>query len=331
MKNMNQFDAATLKLTAWYLAILMTVSIAFSAVIFQITASELDRPFPPESQQTRFLSQADIIREIREARAAESKRNVLFNLAVMNVVTLAVGAGASYLFARRTLRPIERAMEAQTQFVSDASHELRTPLAVMRTENEIAMREKKPSLKLLKDTVHSNLEEIERLQLLTDRLLALSSEQELPLGRFSAGEVVHEAVLRHEFAAKQKDITLHVDSADVHAKGHRESVSDIISILIDNAIKYSPAQTTVSVAVREQNSRIAVTVTDEGSGIEPEDISHIFDRFYRADQSRSKQHVEGHGLGLALAKRLSDLNRAHVSASNHEPHGAVFTLELEKA
>lgn len=328
---MNQFDAATFKLTAWYLAILMTVSIAFSAVIYQITASELDRPFPPESQRTRILSQADIIQEIREARAIESKRNVLFNLAIMNVVTLTVGAGASYLFARRTLRPIEKAMEAQTQFVSDASHELRTPLAVMRTENEVALRDKKPSLKSLQDTVHSNLEEIERLQLLTDRLLALSSEQELPLAAFSAGEIVHEAVLRHEHAAKQKGIHLQVEAADVHAVGHPETVSDIVSILIDNAIKYSPAKTEVTVMVQEQNNRVVITVSDQGTGIEPAELIHVFDRFYRADQSRSKQHVEGHGLGLALAKRLSDLNRAHIMAANHEPHGAVFTLDLEKA
>lgn len=325
---MNQFHAATLKLTAWYLAILMAVSLAFSVVIYQIAAREFDRPFPPESQ-TRFLTQADIIREIREARADESKRTVLINLTILNLITLTLGAGASYFFARHTLEPIEEAMEAQSRFVSDASHELRTPLAVMRTENEIALRGSKPTVTALKDTLSSNLEEIGRLQLLTDRLLALSSEQELPLAPFSIGEAVHEAVLRHELAAKQKDITLAVEAADVSARGNSETVCDIVSILIDNAIKYSPAKTTVSVSAGEQNGRIVVSVADEGDGIADEDLPRVFDRFYRADQSRTKQNVEGHGLGLALAKRLSDINNARVSAQNREPHGAVFTLELE--
>lgn len=331
MRNMNQFDAATLKLTAWYLAILMAVSLAFSVIIYQIIAREFDRPLPPESQQSRFFTQADIIREARVARAVESKRNVLINLTIMNVVTLTFGAGASYLFARRTLRPIEHAMDAQAQFVSDASHELRTPLAVMRTENEIVLRGRKVSVDALKDVVTSNLEEIERLQLLTDRLLALSSEQELPLTAFSIGEAVHEAVLRHEIAAKQKKIKLNVEAVDVSTSGHMETVCDIVSILIDNAIKYSPARSTVTVTAAEQGNRIVVSVADEGDGIASEDVSRIFDRFYRADQSRSKQHVEGHGLGLALAKRLSDLNRAQLRVANREPHGAVFTLELEKA
>lgn len=329
MKRMNQFDAATLKLTGWYLAILMTVSLAFSVVIYQIAAREFDRPLPPESQ-TRFLTQADIIRAAREARAVESKRAVLINLTIMNVITLTIGAGASYLFARRTLRPIERAMEAQAQFVSDASHELRTPLAVMRAENEIVLRDKKPSVKVLRDTMESNLEEIERLRLLTDRLLALSSEQSLPLAGFSAGEAVHEAVLRYESAAKQKRITLDVQADDVQARGHQETVCDIVSILIDNAIKYSPEKTTITISAHEHNGRIAVSVADEGDGIASEDISRIFDRFYRADSSRSKTRVEGHGLGLALAARLAGLNRAQLRAANREPHGAIFTLDLEK-
>ena len=330
MRTMNQFRAATLKLTAWYLAILMTVSIAFSAVIYQIAAREFDRPLPPEAQ-TRFLTQADVFRQFREARAVESKRTVLVNLAIMNFVTLTIGAGASYLFARRTLKPIEEAMEAQAQFVSDASHELRTPLAVMRTENEIALRDKKPTVKILKDTMVSNLEEVERLQLLTDRLLALSTKQELQLDSFSIGESVHEAVLRHETSAKQKQIALEVAADDVQARGNSDTVCDIVSILLDNAIKYSPPKTTVTISAHEQNNRIVVSVADQGDGIAPEDVPHIFDRFYRADASRSKQHVEGHGLGLALAKRLSDLNRGQLSVAQQDGGGSIFTLELEKA
>ena len=326
---MSQFHTATLKLTGWYLAILMLVSLSFSTVIYQITASELDRPLPPGSQVSTYLSAR--IDEFREARANESKAIMLGNLVILNFITLGLGAGASYFFARRTLQPIENAMEAQARFTSDASHELRTPLAVMRTENEVALRTKSPSVKALKDTLASNLEEVERLQLLTDRLLALSSEQSLELEPFTVSDAVTEAIARHTLAAEQKHIAVKYPAKKLRAIGNIDTVCDIVSILVDNAIKYSPDKTTVNIGTKLQGNHVLLTVADEGDGIDTQDIDHIFDRFYRADQSRSKQHVEGHGLGLALAKRLSDLNDAALSVANRKPRGAVFTLQLPKA
>lgn len=330
MKRMGPFHVATLKLTAWYLAILMAVSVSFSVVIYSISAHELDRPFPINSPNRTFIDD-DVVRLIRESRANEGKRSLVANLVILNVATLALGAGASFFFARRTLRPIEEAMEAQSRFVSDASHELRTPLAVMKTENEIALREKKPTTAALKDSLKSNLEEVDRLQLLTDRLLALSSRQPVTLEAFDTGEVVREAVLRHEAAAKLKKITLAQSGDDLKAIGDVDTVCDIVSILIDNAIKYSPVKTTVTIAAHEQNNKVLLSVSDEGDGVSDEDKTKIFERFYRADESRSKANVEGHGLGLALATRLAESNNARLTVADHQPHGAVFTLELPKA
>lgn len=327
---MGPFHVATLKLTAWYLAILMAVSVSFSVVIYSISAHELDRPFPINSPNRTFIDD-NMIRAIRESRADEGKRSLIANLVILNVATLALGAGASFFFARRTLRPIEEAMEAQSRFVSDASHELRTPLAVMKTENEIALREKKPTTAALKDSLKSNLEEVDRLQLLTDRLLALSSQQPVTLEAFDTQYVVHEAVHRHEAAAKQKKITLVSSGDDLKAIGDIDTVCDIISILVDNAIKYSPDATTVTIAAYEQNHKVMLSVSDEGDGVSDENKTKIFERFYRADESRSKANVEGHGLGLALAARLSELNNARLTVTDNQPHGAVFTLELAKA
>lgn len=328
---MNQFHTATLKLTGWYFAILMAVCITFSAVIYQIASHEFDRPLPVDSQQRiQLLNSIDVFSEIREQRAEESKQNLFGNLIVLNTITLMIGACASYLFARRTLAPIEQAMEAQARFTSDASHELRTPLAVMLTESEIALRDKKPTLKSLSAVLKSNLEEVERLQKLTDRLLALSSNQPLNIEEFSLGEAAHSAALRHATAAKQRNITLDVAVNDFTAIGDSQSISDIIAILIDNAVKYSPSDTTVMVSSVERGNYLELSVADEGSGIPDADIAHIFDRFYRADQSRTKTTVEGHGLGLALAKRLSQLNHADISVSHRKPNGTIFTLRLNK-
>lgn len=329
---MNHFHSATLKLTGWYLGILMTVCLLFSGIIYGITAGELDRPLPPNNQ-LRMLgdSSQDVFRQIREERATEAKRNVLTNLVALNILTLTIGASLSYLFAKRTLRPIEEVMEAQASFTSDASHELRTPLAVMRTETEIALRDKKPSVTSLKSVLESSLEEVERLQSLTDRLLALSNTGKLELSEFAVGETVHAAALHFASAAKQKNIKLTIRAKDLPAFGNAETVGDIIAILIDNAIKYSPEHTTVSVTSKQQGGNTLITVADQGIGIPDNAMDHIFDRFYRADQSRSKQHVEGHGLGLALAKRLAEQNGATLSASSRKPRGTIFTLQLAKS
>lgn len=327
----NHFHSATLKLTGWYIAILMGVCLLFSAIIYGITAGEFDRPLPPSSQlRTVGDSSADIFRKIREDRATEAKHTVLINLIVLNIATLTFGAVASYIFARRTLQPIEAAMDAQAQFTSDASHELRTPLAAMQAEAEIALRDKKPSLSSFRHVINSSLEEIQRLQLLTDRLLTLSTTQPVELTEFNIGETIHAAGLRFATAAKHKNITLRIKANDLPVYGNADTIGDILSILIDNAIKYSPPKTIVTVTAKHQANYTLITVTDQGAGIDSESLPHIFDRFYRADQSRSKQHVEGHGLGLALAKRLAELNRATLSTKNNKTVGATFTLRLSK-
>lgn len=332
MKCMSPFHTATLKLTTWYLAILVAVSVAFSVVIYNISARELDRPLLQDGfSQTFQNDDMNVLRLIREARAEEGKQSLLGNLIILNTVTLSVGAAASYFFARRTLQPIEGAMEAQSRFVSDASHELRTPLAVMKAENEVALREKEPTALELKGVLKSNLEEVDRLQLLTDRLLALSSQQPLVLEEFDTRDVVTEVVRQHELAAKHKKIKFVTTDGGLKALGDLDTVRDIISILVDNAVKYSPASTTVSIAASEQNHHVLLSVSDEGDGVNDEEKTKIFERFYRADESRSKANVEGHGLGLALAARLSELNNARLTVADNQPRGAVFALELPKA
>ncbi len=328
---MNHFRSATLKLTGWYLGILMTVCLLFSGIIYGTTAQEFDRPLPPNNQLRMLGSNStDIFQQIREERAAEAKRTVLLNLVALNLLTLAIGAATSYVFAKRTLQPIEDAMEAQARFTSDASHELRTPLAVIRTEAEIALRDKKPSVNSLKNVVTSSLEEVERLQQLTDRLLALSNTQQLELTEFTVGEVVHASALHFTTAAKQKDITLRIKAKDLPAYGNPDTIGDILAILIDNAIKHSPEGTAVTIASKQQGNHTHITVTDQGAGIPEDALEHIFDRFYRADQSRSKQHVEGHGLGLALARRLAEQNGATLTATNNKTRGATFALALPR-
>jgi len=326
---MSQFKSATLKLTLMYLAILMAVSLAFSIVIYRISAQELDRSVV-NTTGIQLPWEVTVIRKVEEMRAAEGKRNLVINLVVLNVVTLGAGTALSYWFARRTLQPIEDAMEVQSRFVSDASHELRTPLAVMKTENEIILRTPRAKASELKEIVMSNLEEVERLRILTDRLLTLSSAQPLELKPFATQGIIDAAIKRHQPIAQARGMTLTSKPAKLRAFGDEDSVGEIISILIDNAIKYGGDQQTVTVRATEHGRRVVISVSDQGKGIAEADLPRIFYCFYRADHSRSKQKVQGHGLGLALAWRLAELNNGQLKAENSSSGGAVFSLMLDK-
>ncbi len=235
------------------------------------------------------------------------------------------------LLARRTLQPIEEAMESQARFSSDAAHELRTPLSVMQSEIEIALRDKKSSKTTQKETLESNLDEVHRLRALTDRLLMLANMKELQLGPTQLEEVAIDAVGNVIPLAQDKDISIDNQVGSLKAHANRESLTDVVTILLDNAIKYSPKKSHVVIAAVERNKRIQLTVTDNGPGITPKDQQHIFDRFYRADTSRSKANVEGHGLGLSIASRIMEAHGGDITLTSSPKKGSQFTLDLEKA
>ncbi len=162
------FHSATLKLTGWYLLILVAVSLIFSFIIYGVASSEVDNRLENlqeriERDATATLPSGYDFGSLRNVQAHQAEFNLFTSLLYINILFLVVGATASYFMARRTLAPIEESHEAQSRFTSDASHELRTPLAVMRTELEVALRDSKLSKQEMKELLTSNLEEVTKL------------------------------------------------------------------------------------------------------------------------------------------------------------------------
>ena len=327
----NLFTSASLKLTGWYLLILMVVSVLFSGLLFGVATGELRHglraPARPQDGGVGLFMDSYDARQLRESRFQEARGNLAGNLILFNLGTLILGGGASYLLARRTLRPIREAMDAQARFVSDASHELRTPLAVMQSEIEVSLRAQ-ASKKEYHEILESNLEEVNRLRQLTDRLLLLSGDSALELQALPLDEVVADALAHVVTIAQSKSIAIDNKVAPINARVNRESLADAITILLENAIKYSPKETTVVVTSEAQGRYVLLHITDHGQGIAREDINKIFDRFYRADQSRSKLVVEGHGLGLSIARRIVELHDGVITAESELGKGTTFTLKL---
>jgi signal transduction histidine kinase len=325
----------TTRLALSYLAIIMLMSIGFSMIFYHTSSRELGRQLPPAgSFEMRDVTMngrrgGPLLNEFLEARIEEGRRSLQGRLIALNLLTLLLGSVLSYVLARKTLRPIERNMEAQTQFVSDASHELRTPLTALRTSNEVALRQPKLSQAESRELLEQNIQEVIKLQALTDSLLRLARpEATLPLAEISLQDATADAINSLAPMAVAKNISLHdtVPALTVWADG--VSLTQTLTILLDNAIKYSPTDATITLSGGQKGRYGYISVRDEGPGITSSDLPHIFDRFYRADQSRTNSQTEGFGIGLALAKKLVTQQNGDIEVTRTPGKGSVLTVTL---
>ncbi|MEZ0286421.1 MAG: sensor histidine kinase, partial [Candidatus Paceibacterota bacterium] len=329
---------AVLRRTLWYLLFTMLLSVGFSMALYQVSTQEFERDriklealLEKSFFRGRPVPELESFNLVRFQQLEESRHTVRLNLIYFNVLILGLGGVASYLLARRTLQPIEENMESQSRFATDASHELRTPLTAIRSELEVALRDKNLTLTESKLLHKSTLEEVARLEALSSGLLKLSQQdiqKDLALAPVSAARVVQETVRQMTKQADAKKITLVHTAEEGAFEADQWSMVELLSIFVDNAIKYSPKGSTVTLkaSFRHHKRQVALSVHDEGEGIAEQDIPYIFDRFYRADSSRTKNETSGYGLGLSIAKKIIDMHRGRVTITSKPGNGTTFTV-----
>jgi len=230
-----------------------------------------------------------------------------------------------------TFGRLEASFDQLRRFTADASHELRTPLAVIRGTGEMALSEAR-TLPELKDAMGSVLEEVDRLTSLVETLLRLShgdagtvrlSPEPVDLGQLARDVVGSLGIL-----AEDRGQRIALDAADrVFVTADRLVLREAITNVVDNAIKYSPQRSTISIHVALERQEAVLTVADEGAGIPSEHRERIFDRFFRIDEARSRDRG-GTGLGLAIAKWAVEVNGGHISVSNGSTQGSMFRISM---
>lgn len=330
------FRSAYVKLTAFYVVILLVLSGFFSFWIYKEATRELSMglkaPFAVMQYGDTVYKVSNFNQqEFINNRIHEGRQRIISNLVLLNVVILAVGGYASYWLARRTMDPIEQAMKAQHRFTADASHELRTPLAAMRLNNEMFLREQKKPSKEQKELIEENLEEIDRLTRLSENLLYLARGGGAS-NRITAdlAELVSTVITRLTPLADQKKISITPALEVTHAQVDVDSIDRAVTIVLENAIKYSPEKSTITIAVGTRDDVPVISVQDTGPGIPKEDSVRIFERFYRADSARTQSGINGHGLGLPIARKIMYEHNGSIELDQSITSGSRFVLTLPK-
>ncbi len=257
-------------------------------------------------------------------------RQLLMVLLVLGgVAALLLGAGSWWL-AGRALRPAQAAWERQQAFVANASHELRTPLTLMRASAEVAMRhvtsQDAEQRMLLNDVV----QECDHTSHLVDDLLLLSrlDAKQLALERRPIVLADMFADIERQVGRLAADRNIHfaVDHAGDTVLGDVTRLRQVLLILLDNALRYTPDGGAVRLAAQRHGQYVTITVSDSGSGIAPEDLPRVFERFYRADSARTAPG--GSGLGLAIAKALVEAQHGHIALQSQPGQGTQVMVTL---
>jgi heavy metal sensor kinase len=230
----------------------------------------------------------------------------------------------------RMIDRLREVFEQNRRFLADASHELRTPLAALRGELESVVEE--PSPPQVRDRVGSALEEVDRLGKIVETLLAISrleaGEAQKVWARFDLAKLAATTADQMALLAEDKGVSMTCDvEENVQVEGDQARVKQVVVNLLDNAIKYTPTGGSIRLHVGIRGPKAVMEVIDTGIGIPAAALPHVFDRFFRVDEARSRT-VDGTGLGLAIVKSICNAHGGKVEVESAESLGSQFRVEL---
>ncbi len=318
------FHEARLVLTAIYMVLLAIILVTASAVTYSTFSSRLTY------RVTRLPEKAPFERDVFVLSPTDVRKDLLHTLLLVNGILIAGAGAASYFLAGLTLRPIQHAYQRQQQFIGDASHELRTPLTILHAELENELRgtpEKENRARL-----ESKLEEVDRMSRLVADLLTLSRTDEgsvaITATDVDLATITRASCERLKPLAAEHNIQLAMTApSSLVVVGNSDLLGQAITNVVKNALTYNKPGGRVDVHVMREKTHAVIQVTDTGIGIAPEELPHIFDRFYRIDKSRSRS-LGGSGLGLSIVQSIIQLFEGTIDVASNLNEGTVITLKV---
>lgn len=265
------------------------------------------------------------------------QKKLLFNLTLLligiGIAAILITFFISLYGANKAIKPIEVSYNKQKQFVADASHELRTPLAAISANADVLLSHPESTIHDERKWLEYIKDETERMTKLTNELLYLArldnSDNSPILSAVSFSDIAEDTVLENEAVAFEKNIIFDYDiDENINVLASECGIKQLVLILIDNAVKYTPENGSISITLKADRSKAVFTVTNTGDGIAEYDLPHIFDRFYRTDKSRARESG-GCGLGLAIAKGICESFGGTITAKSSLGGNTAFTVILD--
>jgi signal transduction histidine kinase len=282
------------------------------------------------SETTDHNGETLVIQVVGDRTAEQRTLDILLLVLIGGgLVVIGLATGVGFIYAGRALVPIRESLRHQREFAADASHELRTPLTVVRTSVEHLRRHPEARVRDVGEALTDIEGEVEHLTGLVDDLLLLARSDsgviELRREPVELADVAGEALQRLQAQAEARGVELRLDAAPATVSGDPDRLRQLVAILIDNAIRHTPRGGHVKVGIRG-DARPRLAVEDDGPGIRPEDLPHVFDRFWRATGAPSG----GTGLGLAIAAWITEHHGGTITAANRPGGGARFEVSLPR-
>jgi signal transduction histidine kinase len=323
---------------------------------FDLSGKQLSRagnPIPqqPFSSQAQPLQQGDIrsltipvgtvqlpegyVRVSTNIRdMAEDLHRLLLGLGIGGTVAVALVGVSGWWLTQRSLQPIERSIEKLQQFTADASHELRSPITAIKTAVEVMQShpERVHSADVKKLAIMNQATQ-HMTYLIEDLLLLARADNDTMQGvenltLIPLHDLLKDLVDEFQLKATSSGLTLRMKfTNNSWVLGNAVQIRRVFANLLDNAIKYTPLGGTIHLSIYLQDEAVVVDVTDTGIGIEAEQLTKVFDRFWRAEESRSRQ-ANGTGLGLAIAQAIVKAHHGHITVKSQLGSGSCFRVEL---
>lgn len=261
------------------------------------------------------------------------------SLIVVGIVIELLVLALAWAFSRWALRPIQRAWDSQQQFIADASHEMKTPLTVIMANASIALKKPQATIAEQSQWIEGIQDEAQNMEHLVLDMLALAQPENAPTQKdaqenVNLSEMTERASLQFEALAFERGVILDQSiEPNITVAGDPAKLQRLIGTLIDNACKYADKETTIDVSLKAAGAHCILSVHNWGTPIDPKDIPHVFDRFYRSDKSRDRSSADGEhsfGLGLAIAQKIVQIHHGTLGVTSTAEEGTTFSARLPR-
>ncbi len=317
----NNFKAAVIRLTIYYTVGVFIILTLFSGLVYGLFVQSINED----------MREDDVRTEKEEVFHSEIKENLFDILLLSDTLLIFIIIFISYFFSKETLEPLEIAYQKQKRFVADAAHELRTPLAVMKAGSEV-ISQKERTVSEYQGFVSETSEEVERLIKLSNDLLLLArneNDTKVSATSISLSDILKKQCEHIVPYAKIKQVEVHSEiTKGIHIHGKEDEVIRLVLNLLKNAVDYNKVGGAINVSLSKRSNSALLSVRDTGVGIAAENIPLIFERFYKADSSRTQPSTSGSGLGLAIVKDIVISHGGTINVSSEVGQGSVFEVEI---